>query len=323
MRTSSVLGTPSSRRTTVRRTLAVGLLTASLAALGAGTASALESRAGDGYRGDRWDGGHAWTGGHEYSWPENTYDFVGDVCPDMDEPRTNTTGDPETIELVAPEGKLISAYCLKSGSDNADLGPKIVELDVPVDRLTVAYPTGGTCKAISHYAVTYVDAGVVASTPPSTPAETPEPVIEVAEPAIAPLDEEVPLIEDAPAKAPVTEPVPLVVDDAAAATPLLATGEPAAAPLPAAGTPSSSPSANAVPSPGASALVAVEDATLASSMVSAAEAGARGAAVNRAAVDSLPLTGAQTVITVLAAIVLIGLGSAAVIVSRRRRAASH
>lgn len=129
--------------------------------------------------GDRWDGGSAEQDGTMYDWPTETYTYGDDVCPDMDVAKTNTVGDPETLTLTAPEGKLVSAYCIKSGSASKDEGPKIVVLDEPVAELVIAYPAGGKCKAISHYAVAYVDAPAEPSpTPtPTEPAELGEPLV--------------------------------------------------------------------------------------------------------------------------------------------------
>jgi hypothetical protein len=112
--------------------------------------------------GDPWDGGSAEQDGTRFSWPEDTYSYAGKVCPDMDVAKTDVKGETGTLTLTAPEGELVSAYCLKSGS--GDLGPKLVVLDEPVAEIVVAYPAGGKCKAISHYAVEYVDAAAEAST---------------------------------------------------------------------------------------------------------------------------------------------------------------
>ncbi len=331
MRSSSVLGTPSSRRLPAARALVVGLLTAGLAALSAGPAAALASTGGDGYWGDYWDGGSARTGGREYSWPDGTRDYVGDVCPGMDSARTNTTGDPTTVELVAPEGSLISAYCLKSGSDRSGEGPKVVELEEPVASLTVAYPVDGRCKGISHYAVAYVDSADVVAAPDAEtavpteaelPAETTLDVVttdapvEQAVPTAAALEEALPALtaEEAPAEVP----LPVTGAEAAAVSTAVENEAPARTTR---STPSATPSA--APSPDASPLIEVDDATLTSSLVSAAEDGAaRSAQLNTAAVGRLPFTGAQLTMILLAAVVLTAAGSVAVVVTHRRRAST-
>ena len=240
-------------------------------------------------------------------------------------------GRPDDRRARRPEGSLISAYCLKSGSDRSGEGPKVVELEEPVASLTVAYPVDGRCKGISHYALAYVDSADVVAAPgvePAVPAEAELPAVttldvvttdapvEQAVPTAAALEEALPALtaEEAPAEVP----LPVTGAEAAAVSTAVENEAPARTTR---STPSATPSAT--PSPDASPLIEVDDATLTSSLVSAAEDGAaRSAQLNTAAVGRLPFTGAQLGTILLAAVVLTAAGSVAVVVTRRRRAST-
>lgn len=72
--------------------------------------------------------------------------------------KIDTTGDPLTVEVTAPEGKLIAGYCVKAGSTEGGTGgPATVFVDPPLASITISYPSG---KAVSHYSVWYVNVPV-------------------------------------------------------------------------------------------------------------------------------------------------------------------
>lgn len=297
MRTPAVLG--------ASLILAAGLTTG----LAVGPAAALPAGhghwdgSGDSRTGGSWDGGSGWVDGERYSWPDDTRTWDDNVCPDMDEPKTDVDGEEQTITLRAPEGELISAYCVKAGSAKRGEGPKIVELDVPVAEVTIAYPTGGKCRAISHYAVEYVDAPkpspsptpATATTPPSTP--TPTPAAETPAPA-----------EESP-------------------TPEAATEAPPAEPSPTAS--ETTPAAVAEEGPSDDETVGMGGADYADEEPAAAEARTQtvGGSSGRVSADleaaaapqSLPVTGAQLLGIVMAAVALVGAGVGALIWTRQRR----
>ena len=77
----------------------------------------------------------------------------GGICTGLDSGKIDTTGDPQTVTVTAPEGKLISGYCVKAGSSNQGDGPVYVDVDPPVKTLTFGYPGN---KAVSHYSLSYV-----------------------------------------------------------------------------------------------------------------------------------------------------------------------
>lgn len=62
--------------------------------------------------------------------------------------KIDTTGEPKTVTVTAPEGNLIYKYCVKAGSVNQGLGPVYVDVDPPQESVTISYPNG---KDISHY----------------------------------------------------------------------------------------------------------------------------------------------------------------------------
>lgn len=92
-------------------------------------------------------------------------DSTDQVCQGLDSGKIDTTGDPKTVTLTAPDGKLIDGYCVKAGSENSGDGPVYVTVDPPVKTLTISYPGG---KDISHYSVSYTDAPSC-TTHPNTP----------------------------------------------------------------------------------------------------------------------------------------------------------
>ena len=77
------------------------------------------------------------------------------------------SGSNASLTLTAPEGKLISGYCVKAGSANQGLGPEFYTVDPPAKSVTISHSSG---KDISHYSLTFVDE----QTPPTetTPTDT-------------------------------------------------------------------------------------------------------------------------------------------------------
>ena len=91
------------------------------------------------------------------------------VCEDYDSGKQGTTGDPMEVTVTAPEGELISGYCVKAGSEKqgeGEGGAYFVELDEPAAKVTITYPWGDG-RAISHYALVYTDAPTVPSQEPT------------------------------------------------------------------------------------------------------------------------------------------------------------
>ncbi|MFD5278151.1 hypothetical protein ACFWIX_11415 [Pseudarthrobacter sp. NPDC058362] len=75
---------------------------------------------------------------------------VPDVCDGGDSGKIDVSGDPESVTVYAPDGKVITAYCVKAGQLT-----EVVYVS-PVTVLTIT-PTNG--KDISHYSVWYDEGG--------------------------------------------------------------------------------------------------------------------------------------------------------------------
>jgi len=91
----------------------------------------------------------------------NTNHCAGDV--------TDTTGDPLSVAVAAPDGFLIDGYCVKSGSANQGDGPVYVEIDPPVAGVTITYPGG---KSVSHYSVSLVPVTTTSTSTSTTSTST-------------------------------------------------------------------------------------------------------------------------------------------------------
>ncbi|QWC86211.1 hypothetical protein KLP28_05780 [Nocardioidaceae bacterium] len=65
--------------------------------------------------------------------------------------KIDTTGDPESVTVHAPTGKLIIGYCVKAGSEASGGGPEYVRV-AATTSLTIKHSTK---KAVSHYIVFY------------------------------------------------------------------------------------------------------------------------------------------------------------------------
>lgn len=95
----------------------------------------------------------------------------GKVCLPLDSGKIDTTGDPQTVTVHAPEGKVLTGYCVKAGSALQGDGPVYVTLEETTDVLVIRHPSG---KAVSHYALTYGQATPVDEEPTEDPADDPE-----------------------------------------------------------------------------------------------------------------------------------------------------
>lgn len=83
-------------------------------------------------------------------------------------------GNKTSIPVTAPEGMLISGYCVKAGSIQQGLGPEYVDFgDDPVKSFTITYTKSETIKEISHYVVFYVEAPAPQAISPEKPKPIP------------------------------------------------------------------------------------------------------------------------------------------------------
>ena len=93
----------------------------------------------------------------------------GQVCPNND--TGHISASTPSVTVSAPDGKLISGYCVKAGSANQGLGPEFVTVDPPQKTVTITHSSG---KDISHYSLSYVDEGEETETTETTETETTE-----------------------------------------------------------------------------------------------------------------------------------------------------
>lgn len=91
------------------------------------------------------------------------------VCGPLDSGKIDTSGDPATVNVQAPDGFLIDGYCVKAGSANQDDGGPVYVDVHPTASVTFGHPTG---KAVSHYSVSYTDAPTETTAPETTAPET-------------------------------------------------------------------------------------------------------------------------------------------------------
>jgi hypothetical protein len=75
------------------------------------------------------------------------------VCEGLDSGKIDVSGDPQTVTITAPDGFLISRYCVKAGSENQGDGPVYVDVNPPQKTVTISHPSG---KDISHYSYSLV-----------------------------------------------------------------------------------------------------------------------------------------------------------------------
>lgn len=93
------------------------------------------------------------------------------VCDGLDSGKKDLPDGNLTFEIVAPEGYLITGYCVKAGSENQeDGGPEYETVEPPAASVVIKHSTG---KDISHYSFSYEK---ITTTPPSTPPVTTPPV---------------------------------------------------------------------------------------------------------------------------------------------------
>jgi len=78
----------------------------------------------------------------------------GQVCTGLSSGKIDVSGSYKTLTITAPEGKLISRYCVKAGSVNQDLGPEYVDVNPPSESVVISHSSG---KDISHYSIEYVN----------------------------------------------------------------------------------------------------------------------------------------------------------------------
>jgi hypothetical protein len=96
---------------------------------------------------------------------------LNEVCLPLDSGKIDTVGDPLSVVLTAPEGMVITGYCVMTDSDNQSDIPVYPELrpdQLNQNSIEVTYPYG---KAVSHSSFSYAPASTT-PTDPTTPTKT-------------------------------------------------------------------------------------------------------------------------------------------------------
>jgi hypothetical protein len=91
------------------------------------------------------------------------------VCDDLDSGKIDVGGSVTSLEISAPEGNVITEYCVKAGSIKQGDGPEYVLVDPPTQTVVIEHSTG---KDISHYSFSFE---LAPTTPPTTPPATTPP----------------------------------------------------------------------------------------------------------------------------------------------------
>ena len=73
------------------------------------------------------------------------------VCAGGDSGKVDVSGDHTTLTLTAPDGYVITSYCVKAGSEKQGNGPETYAVDPPAQEVVISHSSG---KAISHYSYT-------------------------------------------------------------------------------------------------------------------------------------------------------------------------
>jgi hypothetical protein len=87
---------------------------------------------------------------------------VTGVCAEGDSGKVDVYGDDATLTLTAPDGYVITSYCVKAGSEKQGDGSETYTVDPPAQEVVISHSSG---KAISHYSYTLAE-GETAECPP-------------------------------------------------------------------------------------------------------------------------------------------------------------
>ncbi len=112
------------------------------------------------------------------------------VCEGYDSGKIDTTGDPMSVTVEAPEGELISGYCVKAGSakqGEGEGGAYFVELDEPAASVTITYPWATVAPSATTRSCTPTASS--SRRRPRRPPSGEEPSVAPSEPSLEPTDE--------------------------------------------------------------------------------------------------------------------------------------
>jgi hypothetical protein len=83
------------------------------------------------------------------------------ICVGGDSGKVDVYGEAVTLTITAPDGFVITGYCVKAGSTKQGLGSEYYVVDPPAASVVISHSSG---KAISHYSFTVEES--VAECPP-------------------------------------------------------------------------------------------------------------------------------------------------------------
>lgn len=201
-------------------------------------------------------------------------------------------GGSTSVTVTAPEGKVITGYCVKAGSIHQGNGPEYVS----VNNLTQVTITHSSGKTISHYVVFYTNKPVVTTTTTTT-------------------------TEAPPSTTTTTTEVVDTTSTTSAPTSSTSTTSPATTSTVAESTTTSSPSPTTSPSttlPDTTSTVAVTTPPVPSSTISTTVAPVVTTATTAVQNRNLPETGAGTGLLALGALGLILIGGGVTAAARRK-----
>lgn len=98
---------------------------------------------------------------------------VEGVCEGLDSGKIDAGGAGPELEISAPDGYLITGYCVKAGSIQQGDGPVYEPVDPPQQTIVISHPSG---KDISHYSAEYELIAPPTTPPATTPPATTPPV---------------------------------------------------------------------------------------------------------------------------------------------------
>jgi hypothetical protein len=73
------------------------------------------------------------------------------LCAAGDSGKIDVSGDYVTLTITAPDGFVITGYCVKAGSSKQGLGAESYVVDPPATSVVISHSSG---KTISHYSYT-------------------------------------------------------------------------------------------------------------------------------------------------------------------------
>ncbi len=110
------------------------------------------------------------TGGAAFTGASPVNAQTSEICPANDSGKIDTTGNPQTVTYTAPEGKLVSGYCVKAGTTTENITVNPPQKTVTIDH--------SGKDSVSHYSVILVNATSTTTTAAPTTTIAPTTTVE-------------------------------------------------------------------------------------------------------------------------------------------------